>query len=189
MFRQILRSRVAMALIAVALGVALDAMMHAFGVNTHGGLIGGGLVAGVLTTDDVVKYLIAMRVLDAAGGILLNITPKTGNYTIVTGTNPSGTIFTNRGAAGTITFTLPAPSQSIAGTFYEFVTVVAQIITVATATADTLITDNDAAADSLSTTARIGVKLRLECDGTSWIATLASGVPAGAFAQTGTVAT
>lgn len=142
-----------------------------------------------LVHDDPVKLLIALGILDSAGGLRKNVVPKAANYTIVTGDDPSGTIFTNRGAAGTITFTLPAPSRAIEGVFYDFVTVVAQIITVATAAVDTLISDNDATADSLSTTARIGVHLRLTCDGTSWIATLESGVPAAAFAQTGTVAT
>lgn len=142
-----------------------------------------------LTNDDVVKLLIKIGLLDSAAGLKKVPVAKTANYTIATGTDPSGTVFTNRGAAGTITFTLPAPSAALAGVVYDFVTVAAQIMTVATLTADTLIADNDATADSLSTTARIGVSLRVMCDGTSWIATLTASIPAAAFAQTGTVAT
>jgi hypothetical protein len=142
-----------------------------------------------LTNDDIVKYLIKQGVLDAAGGPKMNVKPKSASYTIVAADDPSGTIFTNRGAAGTITFTLPAPSQALEGVYYDFYTVVAQIIAVATATVDTLITHADATADDLRTSAAIGVALRVVCDGTSWIAVLASGIPAAAFAQTGSVTT
>jgi hypothetical protein len=144
--------------------------------------------------SDLVRQLIAWGILCGSGGYLKRFVAKTADYTILSpltagGGDRSGTIFTNRGAVGTVNFTLPAPALALAGVHYDFVTVAAQIMGVLTATADTLITDNDATADSLSTAARIGVQLRLVCDGTSWIATLASGVPAAAFAQTGTVAT
>lgn len=151
---------------------------------------GGALAIGTVNiADDVLKYLKVQGFLDVAGGLKLNVVQKTANYTILSASDPSSTVFTNRGAASTITYTLPAAAANLAGVYYDFVTIVAQIITVATPVADTLISDNDAAADSLSTTARIGVSLRLYCDGTSWVAVLASGVPQAAFAQTGTVAT
>lgn len=140
------------------------------------------------TQDDAIKYLISVGLLDAGGGLKVQTKLKTADYTIVTGTDASGTIFTNRGAGGTVNFTLPAPSQSIAGTFYDFVVIAAQSLLVKTATADTLIADNDATADSLASS-RIGTSMRVVCDGTSWIATLTSGVPQAAFAQTATVAT
>jgi hypothetical protein len=44
------------------------------------------------------------------------ISNKTGDYTILSG--DSGTIFTNEGASGTVTFTLPIAS---AGLYYGFV--------------------------------------------------------------------
>lgn len=124
--------------------------------------------------DDVVKYLIAHGILDAAGGYKYpDVKIKTADYTIVTGTDASGTLFTNRGASGTVIFTLPAPSQAIKGTFYSFAAVVAaQTVTVKTATVDTLITFNDLTADSVSLqTANeiIGGMIRAVCDGTSWI--------------------
>jgi hypothetical protein len=141
------------------------------------------------TNDDQIKALIAAGFLGAAGGVKRDIIAKAANYTIDPTVDPCGSVFTNRGASGTITLTLPAPSQALKGYHFDILTVVAQIVTLATTTADTLITDNDATADSLSTAARIGVALRVLCDGTSWIAILASAVPQSAFAQTGTVAT
>lgn len=126
------------------------------------------------TEDDVLKYLIAIGLLDAAGGLKAQkVIIKTADYTIVTGTDPSGAVFTNRGAAGTVIFTLPAPSQAIKGTFYDFLAVVAaQTVTVKTATVDTLITKNDLTADSVSLSTSgeiIGGAMRAICDGTSWV--------------------
>lgn len=172
--------------------IAVGVMLVGYGLG--GWALAGGagsLVVGMAVdkNQDIIKLLIAWGFLDAAGGLKPNVLAKTADYTILAASDPSATLFTNRGAAGTVVFTLPAPTQALAGVFYEFVTIVAQIITVATATADTLIADNDATADSLSTSARIGVNLRVRCDGTSWIATLDSGVPQAAFAQVGTVAT
>lgn len=141
------------------------------------------------TNDDIVKYLIAAGVFGQAGGMKRSIIAKAANFTIDPTAEPCGTIYTNRGASGTITGTLPAPSQALKGWHCRVLTIVAQIVTIATTTVDTLITDNDATADSLSTTARIGVSLDLVCDGVSWVATLSSAVPQSAFAQTGTVAT
>jgi len=141
------------------------------------------------TNDDLIKALIAAGFLDSAGGIkFTDVKTKTADYTVVTGTDPSGTLFTNRGASGTVIFTLPAPSQAIKGTWYSFAAVVAaQVLTVKTATADTLITFNDLTADSVSvqtTSEIIGGILRAVCDGTSWIVFGDSGA-----AHTYTVAT
>jgi hypothetical protein len=141
--------------------------------------LGGGIAAfGTLQTDsDIVRQLAAWRVLDAAGGVLLRFRIKTADYVIVSPAtaagDPSGTIFTNRGAVAAVVFTLPAPTQAIAGVFYEFLGIADFAMTVATATADTLICLNDIAADSLASstaTKLIGGKFRAECDGTSWIA-------------------
>ena len=122
--------------------------------------------------DDAIKYLISIGFLDAAGGLKLGIATKTADYTIVTGTDKSGTMFTNRGDDGAIVFTLPAPSQAIKGTFYDFVGVANQSITVETPTADTLVAFNDAAADSIAlstTNEMIGGAMRFVCDGDAWI--------------------
>lgn len=153
---------IAFHLAGVSLGIlALFALPVVFGIN--------------LTTDDVVRYLIAQGVLDAVGGWKYSrVTVKTADYTIVSTTDPSGTLFTNRGAAGTVNFTLPAPTPALAGVFYDFAAVVAaQSVLVKTATADTLIAFNDLTADSLSIATAgeiIGGMMRAVCDGTSWIA-------------------
>src|SRR5262245_16125705 len=130
-----------------------------------------------LTDSDFVRQLAAWGILDACGGLKKRVVAKTADYTIVSpATNAgdaSGTIFTNRGATGAVVFTLPAPAQNIAGVFYDFLGVADQTFTVATATADTLINDGDAAADSLavSTSAhKIGACMRVMCDGTAWAA-------------------
>lgn len=161
----------------------------AFSIGSLGSMIAFGTF---LTNDDAIKYLISIGFLDAAGGLKLPVKIKTADYTIVTGTDASGTVFTNRGAIGTVIFTLPAPSQSIAGVFYDFIGLAAQTLTVKTATADTLIAFNDATADSMSVQTAselIGVSMRAVCDGTSWIALGTAVGIGGANAATYTVAT
>lgn len=75
---------------------------------------------------------------------------KSANYTIVVPNDRSQTLFTNEGATGAITFTLPAANAAIFGIEYVFVAVVDQNIIVAPPVADTLITTNDLAADSVA---------------------------------------
>ena len=82
----------------------------------------------------------------------------------------SGTIFTNRGASGTVAFTLPAPSADLTGVRILLVAIAAEVISVETATADTLITMGDVAADKLAAPGSIGAEIECWCDGTSWIA-------------------
>lgn len=92
---------------------------------------------------------------------------KTGNYTLTD--SDYGKLFTNRGAAGTITFTLPTATAANSGCWAEFFTVAAQSIAVAPATVDTLIVHADATADSLTTAATIGQHVRVVSDGTGWV--------------------
>lgn len=135
--------------------------------------LGVGAFGYVNVTDDSIKYLIKQNLLDAAGGYKLNIKAKTADYTIVTGTDPSSTVFTNRGAVGAVIFTLPAAAPALAGVFYEFLGAADQNFTIATPVLDTLTVVNDAAADTLavSTAAhKIGAHMRCVCDGTAWIA-------------------
>jgi hypothetical protein len=95
-----------------------------------------------------------------------NVIAKTGNYTVVPG--DEGAFFTNRGAAGTITFTLPTNSTITSGWWAEFYTVAAQSIAVASDPADTLITHADATSDSITTAATIGQHIKVVFDGTGW---------------------
>lgn len=86
-----------------------------------------------------------------------NLVAKTANYTVAA--TDSATVFTNEGAAGAVTFTLPTAAE---GLFYEFLVVADQTVTIS-GPADTLVIDNDAGADSVSfatATEKIGNKVR-----------------------------
>ncbi|HEY5954918.1 MAG TPA: hypothetical protein VIV60_00145 [Polyangiaceae bacterium] len=100
--------------------------------------------------------------------------------------NETGTWFLTTGATAAVTFTLPPISD---GPFIFFFVAVADIgMTVAAGTADTLLTFNDAAADSVafSTSSEImGGFVIAGCDGTTVFAL----TPISAHSQTVTVAT
>jgi len=123
-------------------------------------------------TDDFVRYMIAIGLMDSAGGVKKRPSQaKTGNYTIVTGTDPSGTVFTNRGAGASVTFTLPAPVPALDGTVYEFYGVANQNLVVAGAAGGQIVTFNNAAAASVTCSTasqKIGAHMEATCDGTSW---------------------
>lgn len=78
------------------------------------------------------------------------IVDKTAAYTVDPTRDTAGTVFTNMGATGSVTFTLPTPSRSLLGTWYEFLGIADQNIVVAPPTADTAIVKNDIAGDSLA---------------------------------------
>lgn len=124
---------------------------------------------------DDVRLLASLNLFDATKGRLFQdpftVSAKTANYTILP-SDPCGTLFTNRGAAGAVTFTLPAPTAVPAGQWYLFAGIAGQNILVATATADTLVTKNDAAADSVAMSTAgelIGGAMLAFCDGTAWV--------------------
>jgi hypothetical protein len=125
-----------------------------------------------LQYDDAAKYLAAIGLLDSLGGLKKRPTQaKTGNYTVAVATDPSGTVFTNRGAGGAVTFTLPAPAPALDGYVYEFVGVANQNIAVAGASAGQIVTFNNAAAASVTcstSSQKIGAHMIATCDGTSW---------------------
>lgn len=95
------------------------------------------------------------------------VTAKTSDYTILNSDLPC--IFTNRGASGTVIFTLPANSASVQGARVEFYTVAAQVITITSNPADTLVVHADAAADTISSAATIGQHFKCIFDGTAWL--------------------
>ena len=110
---------------------------------------------GLVNPDAVVQQVIA----------------KTADYTVVAATD-NNAIFTNQGASGAVIFTLPAIARGLKFTFYSEA---AQNITITAGTADTIVTHNDLAADSiaLSTSNRqIGgsVTVVANADGTKWLA-------------------
>lgn len=75
---------------------------------------------------------------------------KSASYTLTAGVDKPGSVFSNEGAAGAVTFTLPPPGPGVYGWWYRFVGVVAQNIIVAPPVADTGIGLNDTATDSLA---------------------------------------
>src|SRR5262245_35231643 len=91
---------------------------------------------------------------------------KSADYTIKTNADAPGTTFTNKGAGGAVTFTLPAPVRALLGWYYRFKVVVDQTVTVQTATADTLLALNDLAADSVAASTggqKLGALMEAEC--------------------------
>jgi hypothetical protein len=92
---------------------------------------------------------------------------KTSAYTVVPA--DCGTFFTNRGASGSVTFTLPKSSAELAGWWCEFYTAAAQAIVLASTPVDTLIVHADLTADTVTTAATIGQHFKVVCDGTGFI--------------------
>jgi hypothetical protein len=91
---------------------------------------------------------------------------KTAAYQVNPPFDSPGTVFTNGGASGSVTFTLPTPNASLLGTWYRFKALVAQAVVVAAPTADTLIALSDAAADSVQVST-IGGEIEAKCVETS----------------------
>lgn len=101
------------------------------------------------------------------------ISAKTADYQIMP--EDIGKLFTNRGAAGAVIFTLPVVANIATGWWCRFFTaVLAQNVTIASAdSADNITTFNDLTADSvaLSTASeRAGFGAEYVWDGTGWLA-------------------
>lgn len=155
------------------LGVVLIQFSHGFSLVLTFPAVFGAL--GQDATSDAVRVLASWGILDISGGVKRRIVAKVNNYQIVspmtaTGGDPSGTCFTTRGAAGAVTFTLPAITPNQAGVEYEFDGVANQNIGVAAA-AGTVVTFNNAAATSVTASTaggKIGAHFHAWCDGISW---------------------
>ena len=116
-----------------------------------------------------------------------NIVAKTADYTVVTADH--GTLFTNRGAAGTVNFTLPTTAYK--GMRFGFYVVADQTLTVTSGTADTMVVYNDATADSVSFGSagdKIGGMFEVVGDGTGWLV-MPRTYTDGTIAQTITIVT
>jgi hypothetical protein len=85
-----------------------------------------------------------------------------------------GTIFTNRGATGVITLTLPKVQAGLNGFWCEVVCQDTDDIIVAADAVDTLMASADAAADSVTINV-IGHGVRIWCDGVQYYAQLLPG--------------
>lgn len=162
-------------LVLAVLAVALVSLTH--GLSLVLALPALGMAAlGQDALSDAVRVLASWGILDINGGVKRRIVAKTGNYQIlspmVAGTagDPSGTLFTTRGAGGAVTFTLPAVAANLNGIEYEFDGVANQNIAVAAA-AGTVVTFNNAAATSVTASTaggKIGAHFHAICDGISW---------------------
>jgi|TARA_R110002020_G_scaffold68280_2_gene178901 hypothetical protein len=100
--------------------------------------------------------------------IVRPIAAKTAAYSVTE--DDFGTLFTNRGAAGSVTITLPA-AASYTGKSVEFYCIASQNIAL-TAAAGTIVTKNNAAATTatLSTGGdQEGGSMIATSDGTSWL--------------------
>jgi hypothetical protein len=128
-----------------------------------------------LADVDLLRFLKALGMARTDGQLVpapFNVVAKTANYTILP-SDKIGTLFTNRGAAGAVTFTLPGATAVPAGTWYLVLGIAGQNMSVVTATVDTLVVLNDAAADSLTVSTAgqlIGSLMLVINDGTAWIA-------------------
>jgi hypothetical protein len=97
------------------------------------------------------------------------VTAKTTAYTITNQDHKA--IFTNRGATGSVTFTLPSAANN-PGLEVMVYAVAAQNVVVASATTDTMVVVGDATADSVtwSTSGEIiGGGATFISDGTGWL--------------------
>lgn len=106
-------------------------------------------------------------------GFSSNVVAKTASYTVDLNATRSGTRFTNRGASGAITFTLPTPNagdQVRVGYCLSFLGVADQNVIVAAAAGKAVVFNNAAAASLAAQTAgqKIGALIEAMWDGTSW---------------------
>lgn len=98
-----------------------------------------------------------------------DVAAKTADYTITDADD--GKLFTNRGAAGAVIFTLPAVTAARKGMTVYFFVVADQNVTI-NATANEMVTFNDLDADGIAfstATELIGAAVMAVCDGTSWL--------------------
>jgi hypothetical protein len=161
------------ALALAACAIALVATGHLGAALGGGGLIFGGIVA----TDEQIRYLVKQGLLDAAGGMISpRVAAKTANYAMTSSAtsagDPSRSVFTNRGAVGAVTYTLPAPVQALTGVEYEFWGVAGQNTIVNAGGAGKGVAFNNAAITTVTCStagALIGAHIRAVCDGTSWL--------------------
>jgi hypothetical protein len=94
------------------------------------------------------------------------VVAKAAAYNITAAVDAPGTTFTNRGAVGSVTLTLPTPRRSYVGWWYDVLVVVDQTVTLAGKTAGNILTLNDLAANSVDVSTgsqKIGARVRATC--------------------------
>jgi hypothetical protein len=105
------------------------------------------------------------------GGVRRKVTAKTAAYTCTVA--DCGTIFTNRGASGSVTFTLPTPVGN-SGLWFDFFVVADQNVVI-TGGDELVVTFNNATADGVTfgtSSEKIGAGATVISDGTSWLVQL-----------------
>lgn len=106
----------------------------------------------------------------AQPGGAIEVRTVTASYTVTD--QDFGKMFTNRGAGGTVTFTLPAPGPHANERLYFRNTAAGKAMIVSSAASAQLVAYNDASASSVTIPATAeGCGVDCICDGTSWIAT------------------
>lgn len=103
----------------------------------------------------------------------LNVVTKTAAYTVLV--EDSGTVFVADHASTAPNFTLPTIATANKGVFYIFFNIGAAGMVVTSDPADTLVVDNDIAADTLTWSTAlhmIGGAVLVVCDGTKWLTML-----------------
>lgn len=113
------------------------------------------------------------------------VSAKTADYTVLA--SESGTIFTTEGATANVNFTLPAASTG--PWVFEFFTAEDFNLTVTAGTADTMVTFNDVAADSVAystSSEKVGGYVKVFSAGGSVVYAIVAGA---SHRQTVTVAT
>jgi hypothetical protein len=108
-----------------------------------------------------------MPIKSVFGGWGRPVEAKTAAYTVTA--SDCGKIFTNRGAAGSVTFTLPVVSSELNGWWAEFYVVASQAIVLASNPVDTLGVHNDLAADTVTSAGTPGQHFQVFCDGTQML--------------------
>ena len=180
----------------IAVGILLDNvnMLNAAGsaVDKVAEMVWFGYVkaAQLLNLDALARRQLAGRIWFDDGLVPPNANPllvvaKTADYTVVAADNNK--IFTTRGAAGAVNFTLPALARGLRFTFFNEA---GQNMTVTAGTADTMVVFNDLAADSIafSTAAELiggAITVVANDNASKWL----TFVNLGAETQTPTIAT
>lgn len=132
----------------------------------------GALGMSWLTDEPFMKLLAGYGIVDKVTGlvtVIKNLSVQAASYAVL-GTEPSGTVFTTTGAAGAVTFTLPAVAAKYKGWSYTFRNAANQNMIVA-GTAGQIIALNNAAATSLAASTanqKIGAVIDAFCDGAAW---------------------
>jgi hypothetical protein len=106
------------------------------------------------------------------------IAAKTAAYTLTPDDN--GKVFTNRGAAGSVTFTLPPTADIPIGFNARFFNVVIDqnLVVASHGSADNIVAFNDPTADSIAfstASERAGSGVEMVWDGTGWLAFVSLG--------------